>query len=136
MIITTTNSIEGYEIEEYLGIVAGEVVAGINMFRDIGAGLRNMFGGRSAGYEDEMQQARNECIAEMGQRAEALGAKCDRRRVVGLRDVRGHDHDRRLRHRRAHSPGAYTALMIGSPALRRRRFSAAMRAMLSSTVYR
>ncbi len=74
MIITTTNSIEGYEIEKYLGIVAGEVVAGINMFRDIGAGLRNMFGGRSAGYEDEMQQARNECIAEMGQRAEALGA--------------------------------------------------------------
>ena len=66
MIVTTTNSVEGYRVEEYLGVVAGEVVSGINMFRDIGAGLRNMFGGRSAGYEDEMQSARQECLAEMG----------------------------------------------------------------------
>lgn len=74
MIITTTNSVEGYEVVEYLGVVAGEVVSGINMFRDLGAGLRNMFGGRSAGYEDEMQQARTACLDEMGQRAEELGA--------------------------------------------------------------
>ena len=44
------------------------------MFRDIGAGLRNVFGGRSAGYEDEMAQAREEVLREMSQRAEALGA--------------------------------------------------------------
>ena len=74
MIVTTTNSVEGYRVEEYLGVVAGEVVSGINMFRDIGAGLRNMFGGRSAGYEDEMQSARQECLAEMGRRAKELGA--------------------------------------------------------------
>ncbi len=50
--ITTTNNLDGYEVVEYLGIVTGEAVSGINMFRDIGAGLRNVFGGRSAGYED------------------------------------------------------------------------------------
>ncbi|MDY2776764.1 MAG: YbjQ family protein [Collinsella sp.] len=74
MIVTTTNSIEGYEIEEYLGIVAGEAVMGINMFRDIGAGLRNIIGGRSAGYEEEMQRARVEVVSELEQRAAAKGA--------------------------------------------------------------
>lgn len=72
--ITTTNNLDGYEVVEYLGIVTGEAVSGINMFRDIGAGLRNVFGGRSAGYEDEMSQAREEVLNEMSQRAEALGA--------------------------------------------------------------
>ncbi len=72
--ITTTNNLDGYEITEYLGIVTGEAVSGINMFRDIGAGLRNVFGGRSAGYEDEMKQAREEVLREMSERAEAMGA--------------------------------------------------------------
>ena len=72
--ITTTNNLDGYEVVEYLGIVTGEAVSGINMFRDIGAGLRNVFGGRSEGYEDEMAQAREEVLREMSQRAEALGA--------------------------------------------------------------
>ena len=56
MIVTTTNSIEGREIREYRGIVFGEVITGINVLRDIGAGFRNFFGGRSAGYEEERGQ--------------------------------------------------------------------------------
>ena len=46
MIVTTTNSVEGYQITDYLGIVTGEAVSGINMFRDLGASMRNIFGGR------------------------------------------------------------------------------------------
>lgn len=80
MIVTTTNSVEGHEIVEYLGIVAGEAVSGINIFRDLGAGLRNVFGGRSAGYEDELQRARTEVLSEMSERAAALGADA----VVGV----------------------------------------------------
>lgn len=79
MIVTTTSTIDNYEITEYLGVIAGEAVMGINMFRDMGAGLRNMFGGRSAGYEEEMQRARQVVLDEMQQRAEALGANA----VVG-----------------------------------------------------
>ena len=79
MIVTTTSTIDDYEIVEYLGVVAGEAVMGINMFRDMGAGLRNMFGGRSAGYEEEMQEARETVLAEMQERAEAMGANA----VVG-----------------------------------------------------
>lgn len=65
MIVTTTNTVEGHEIREYRGIVFGEVITGINVFKDIGAGLRNFFGGRSAGYEEELMNARNAALDEM-----------------------------------------------------------------------
>ena len=55
MIITTTPSVEGRTIREYKGVVFGEVISGVNIFRDFGAGLSNIFGGRSAGYEEELQ---------------------------------------------------------------------------------
>ena len=80
MIVTTTNSIEGSPIREYRGIVVGEVITGITVFKDIGAGLRNFFGGRSAGYEEELQNARNEALDEMCRRAERTGANA----VVGV----------------------------------------------------
>ena len=44
MIISTTG-IEGKKILAYKGIVFGEVVAGVNMFKDMAAGFRNVFGG-------------------------------------------------------------------------------------------
>ena len=80
MIVTTTPTVEGRTIEEYKGIVFGEVISGVDIFRDIGAGLRNIFGGRSAGYEDELQNARSEALAEMQRRASALGADA----VIGV----------------------------------------------------
>ena len=49
MIVTTTASVEGRTIREYRGIVFGEVIAGVNLLKDIGAALRNVFGGRSKG---------------------------------------------------------------------------------------
>lgn len=81
MIITTTPSIEGKSIKEYKGIVFGEVITGINMLKDIGAGLRNIFGGRSQGYEEELLVAREAALKEMEQRAAALGADS----VVGIK---------------------------------------------------
>lgn len=81
MIITTTPSIEGKSIKEYKGIVFGEVITGINMLKDIGAGLRNIFGGRSQGYEEELLAAREAALKEMEQRAAAAGADA----VVGVK---------------------------------------------------
>ena len=49
---------EGRTIVEYKGIVFGEVITGINFIKDIGAGLRNIFGGRSGSYEQELLDAR------------------------------------------------------------------------------
>ena len=80
MIITTTNSVEGRRIVDYRGVVFGEVITGINMFRDMGAGLRNIFGGRSQGYEEELTNARNDALREMEERANLLHANA----VVGV----------------------------------------------------
>lgn len=81
MIITTTQNVPGMEIVEYKGLATGEVVAGINFLKDIGAGLRNFFGGRSQGYEDEIIQARLMALKELEERAEAMGANA----VIGIR---------------------------------------------------
>ena len=72
MIITTTNQIEGKKVVDYRGIVFGEVISGVNMFKDIGAGIRNIFGGRSAGYEEELMACRQEALKEMEERAKAV----------------------------------------------------------------
>lgn len=80
MIITTTPTIEGKKIKKYKGIVFGEVISGVDMFKDIGAGIRNIFGGRSQGYEDELLNARNTALKELEERAAALGADA----VVGV----------------------------------------------------
>ncbi len=80
MIVTTTPTVEGYKVTGYYGIVFGEVITGINFLKDIGAGLRNIFGGRSQGYEDELLQARTEAVKEMENRAAQFGAQA----IVGV----------------------------------------------------
>ncbi|MCL2817822.1 MAG: heavy metal-binding domain-containing protein [Clostridiales bacterium] len=67
-------------IKQYKGIVFGEVISGINFIKDIAAGFRNFFGGRSGSYEGELIEARENALREMEQRAEALGANA----VVGV----------------------------------------------------
>ena len=53
MILTTTNTVEGKPIRQYLGIVTGEAILGTNVIRDFFAGIRDIVGGRSASYEKE-----------------------------------------------------------------------------------
>ena len=81
MIIPTTGSVEGRTITAYGGIVFGEVITGVNFMRDMAASLRNIFGGRSQAYEEELMQAREQAIEEMAQRAEQMGADA----VVGVK---------------------------------------------------
>lgn len=80
MIVTTTPSVEGRKIVEYRGIVFGEVIAGVNVIKDISAGLRNFFGGRAGAYEGELVEARQAALAEMSKRAAAIGANT----IVGV----------------------------------------------------
>ena len=81
MVITTTNEIQDKKVMEYKGIVFGEVISGINMFKDMGASLRNIFGGRSKGYEDELLTARENALEEMKTRASNLGANA----IIGVK---------------------------------------------------
>lgn len=74
MIVTTTSSVEGRTITSYKGIVFGEVVSGVNFIKDFMGGLRDVFGGRSNTYENELVTARENAIRELQERAKALGA--------------------------------------------------------------
>lgn len=74
MIITMSQSIEGYSISQYQEIVFGEVISGANFLRDFGAGVRNVLGGRAKGYEKDLMKARTAAIEEMTRRAEKIGA--------------------------------------------------------------
>jgi uncharacterized protein YbjQ (UPF0145 family) len=80
MLITTTPTLEGKRIREYRGIVTGEAILGANIFRDLFAGVRDIVGGRSAGYEKELRTARETALAELAANAQQLGANA----VVGV----------------------------------------------------
>lgn len=80
MILTTTPSVEGRTIAEYKGVVFGEVISGVNFLRDFAASIRNIVGGRSGSYEEELIKARNQAMEEMSSRARSLGADA----VVGI----------------------------------------------------
>ena len=75
MLVTTTPPVEGYPVTQYLRVVCGETIAGVNAFKDIAAGFRNLVGGRAESYERELMQARETALAEMVQRAQELGAE-------------------------------------------------------------
>jgi uncharacterized protein YbjQ (UPF0145 family) len=74
MIKTTTPSVEGRPIKAYLGIVVGEAIVGANIFKDLFAGVRDIVGGRSGAYEQELGKARKIALDELEQNALALGA--------------------------------------------------------------
>lgn len=80
MILTTTPSVEGHTITEYKGVVFGEVISGVNVLRDFAASIRNIVGGRSGSYEEELITARSQAMNEMSERAAQLGADA----VVGI----------------------------------------------------
>lgn len=80
MLITTTPSVEGRPIREYVGIVNGEAIMGANVVRDFLASITDVVGGRSGAYEGKLKQARDIAIEEMRQQASSLGANA----IVGV----------------------------------------------------
>ncbi len=80
MIITTTNTIEGKRITDYLGLVNGEAIMGANIVRDLFASITDIVGGRSGAYEQKLKEAREIAIQEMQQYASQLGANA----IVGI----------------------------------------------------
>jgi uncharacterized protein YbjQ (UPF0145 family) len=74
MLIVTTNALEGHRVVKYLGIVTGEAILGANLFKDLFAGIRDIVGGRSQAYEQELQKAKEIALDEMAADAKQLGA--------------------------------------------------------------
>jgi uncharacterized protein YbjQ (UPF0145 family) len=74
MLIVTTPQLDGQPVRRYLGLVSGEAILGANIFRDLFAGIRDIVGGRSAAYEQELRRAKQIALDEMTQQAQELGA--------------------------------------------------------------
>jgi len=80
MIISTTPTIQGKEIVQYLGLVTGEAIMGANIIKDFFASITDIVGGRSAAYEQELQKARLIAVEEMTAQTKELGGNA----VVGV----------------------------------------------------
>lgn len=80
MIISTTPSLEGYQIDQYLGIVSGETIIGANIFKDFFASITDIVGGRSSAYEQVLREAKATAITEMELQARQFGANA----IVGI----------------------------------------------------
>ncbi len=74
MILATSDTIEGREVVETIGIVRGNAARARGLGYDITAGIRNIFGGAVPEYSKLMNETRDEATAIMVQAAEAAGA--------------------------------------------------------------
>jgi len=80
LLMTTTPTIEGHPVRQYLGVVTGEVIYGANFIKDFMAGIRDVVGGRTGSYEKVLIQAKEKALKEMEERAAKMGANA----VVGI----------------------------------------------------
>ena len=75
MILTSANTLENKEIVEYKGLVTGESLIGANIYKDLFSGVRDVVGGRTSRYEEEIQKARDIALNSMEEKAE-FRCKC------------------------------------------------------------
>ena len=80
MILTTTPTVEGRAIEHYIDVVCAQGVLGVNAFKDVAAGMRNIFGGRSKSYENELGGGVSSVLDELRKLGTDAGADA----VVGI----------------------------------------------------
>ena len=81
MPVTTTFTIDGYRIRQYLGVVRGIIVRAPTISQGILGGLKSIIGGRIGAYTDMCEQTRQQAYDLLIQHALQLGANA----VVGLR---------------------------------------------------
>ena len=80
MILSTTDTLQGITVNEYLGVVTAEVVYGSNALRDFFAGIRDIIGGRTGAYERVFEKGQKDAMDELSKRAQRLGADA----VIGI----------------------------------------------------
>ncbi|MDA0305979.1 MAG: heavy metal-binding domain-containing protein [Proteobacteria bacterium] len=80
IILTTESVLSGYDVTERLEIITAECVFGMNMFRDMFAGVRDIFGGRSSAAQKVLRESRRVCLTELRREALIAGANA----VIGV----------------------------------------------------
>lgn len=80
MLMSTTSTLDGKPVRQYLGVVNDEAIIGANLFKDLFASIRNVVGGRAGAYERTLADARRIAIEEMQAEAGRLGANA----IIGI----------------------------------------------------
>jgi uncharacterized protein YbjQ (UPF0145 family) len=81
VLITTTNDVPGYAVDEVYGEVFGLTVRSRNLGSQMGAGFKSLVGGELKGMTKALVDSRNDVIDRMVEEAEAKGANA----VVAMR---------------------------------------------------
>ena len=74
VIVTSAFNVANREIEKEIEFITAECAYGMNIFRDLFAGLRDIVGGRSGATQKVLRDARKTAIAELRNEAFMLGA--------------------------------------------------------------
>ncbi|MDO5819346.1 MAG: YbjQ family protein [Methanobrevibacter sp.] len=81
MLLSSTGTLENKTIVKYHGLVNGESLIGSNIYKDLFSGVRDVVEGRTTAYAEELDNARNEAIKTMEEKAKSLGANG----IIGLK---------------------------------------------------
>jgi uncharacterized protein YbjQ (UPF0145 family) len=74
IIVVTTNDLPGYEVVEVYGEVFGLIVRSRNLFSNLGASFRTVFGGEVRGYTKLLSNTREQAMGRLRDEAAAKGA--------------------------------------------------------------
>jgi uncharacterized protein YbjQ (UPF0145 family) len=74
IIVVTTNDLTGYKVVETYGEIFGLIVRSRNLFSNIGASFRTVFGGEVKGYTTLLSDSREHALARLRQAAADKGA--------------------------------------------------------------
>ncbi len=88
-LVTTTNTVEGWEIVKYYGVVTHQIVIGANIFRDVFASFRDIFGGAVRGYQKDLDSMQAVLLQQLKEKASNMGANMIIALKLDYEDVSG-----------------------------------------------
>jgi uncharacterized protein YbjQ (UPF0145 family) len=74
ILVSTMNDVPGFEVTAVYGEVFGLVVRSRNVFSNIGASFRTIFGGEARGYTALLTETRQHAVERLREEAAAKGA--------------------------------------------------------------
>ncbi|GAB2627469.1 YbjQ family protein [Belliella aquatica] len=81
ILVSSTERLEGYEIEKYFELISTNVVLGTNFFSDIGASFTDFFGGNSEIYQSKLEKIYKVAIDKLKNKASTINANG----IIGVR---------------------------------------------------
>jgi len=80
IIVTTTHTIYGKKIVQYLDVISVELIEGLSVFKDFGAGIADVFGGSASGYQKTLNKMKEAAFIKLKEKAHILGANA----IIGI----------------------------------------------------